>query len=213
MARAVLLDVDGTLVDTNYHHTLAWARALARFELYPPLWRIHRAIGMGGDHLIAAVCDDEAEAQHGDDIRAAEGDLYGELIGEVRPLHGARDLLVALREAGRTTVLASSAKPEEVAHYVELLDAKELVDGVTDAGSVEKTKPDPDIVEGALRCAGAEPGDAIFVGDSRWDCEAAGRAGVTCLALLTGGFGADELRDAGAADVFEDIAALGKRLL
>ncbi len=211
MPRAVLLDVDGTLVDTNYHHALAWARALAAFDLRPPLWRIHRAIGMGGDHLVTALCGEEAEERHGDEIREAEKERYGELIDEVRPLHGARELLEALGDC--TVVLASSAKPEEVAHYVELLDAKDLVAGVTDAGSVDKTKPDPDIVEGALRCAGAEPDEAVFVGDSRWDCEAAGRAGVICLAVMTGGFGEDELRDAGAEEVFDDLPALQRQLL
>ncbi|HEX6389028.1 MAG TPA: HAD family hydrolase [Solirubrobacteraceae bacterium] len=212
MARATLLDVDGTLVDTNYHHALAWARALARCDLRPPLWRIHRAIGMGGDHLVAALCGDEAEEQHGDAVREAEKELYGELIGEVRPLRGARELIVALRDAGKTVVLASSAKPEEVAHYVELLDAGDLVDGITDAGDVDQTKPDPDIVCGALECAGVSPDEAIFVGDSRWDCEAAARAEVACVAVMTGGFGADELTGAGAAEVFEDLAALARYL-
>jgi HAD superfamily hydrolase (TIGR01509 family) len=213
MTRAVLLDVDGTLVDTNYHHVVAWARALAHFDLHPPMWRIHRGIGMGGDHLVAALCGDEAEQRHGDDIRATETERYGELIAEVRPLPGARELLLALRDAGRTLVLASSAKSQEVTHYVGLLQAAELVDGITNAGDVDKTKPDPDIVEGALASAGVDADEAVFVGDSRWDCEAAGRAGVTCLAVMTGGYGEDELRDAGAAKVFDDLAAVRRHLL
>jgi HAD superfamily hydrolase (TIGR01509 family) len=206
VTRAALLDVDGTLVDTNYHHALAWARALARHDLTPPLWRIHRAIGMGGDHLVAELCGDEAEERLGDAIRDAESELYAELIGEVRPLPGARDLLVALDRDGWTTVLASSAKPDEVEHYVGLLDAQDLVTAVTHAEDVDATKPDPDIVNGALERAGAEPADATFLGDSTWDCKAAGRAGVRCLAVRTGGFGVDELREAGAAAVLEDLA-------
>ncbi len=210
--KAALLDIDGTLVDTNYHHALAWSRAFGRHGLTPPLWRIHRAIGMGGDLLVAAVCSDDAESEHGDDIRAAEGELYAELIGEVRPLDGARDLVVDLSEAGLQVVLASSAKPDEVEHYVELLGVADRITGVTDAGDVDATKPQPDLVEAALERAGVDAADAIFVGDSRWDCEAAGRAGVEVVAILTGGYSEAELRDAGAADVYDTLAPVASRL-
>ena len=203
---AALLDVDGTLVDTNYQHALAWYCAFRRHEIVLPLWRVHRHIGMGGDQLIAALCGDEVEESRGDDIRAAEKDLYMELIGEVEPLPGARRLIEALKARGHTVVLASSAKSEEVDHYLDLLDARELVDAWTTSADVEHTKPDPDLVAAGLEKAGGGPG--VMVGDSTWDCEAARRCGIATIGLLTGGFSAQELVDAGAAVVFESIEEL-----
>jgi HAD superfamily hydrolase (TIGR01509 family) len=209
-APAALLDVDGTLVDTNYQHALAWFRALRRNGIVVPIWRIHRLIGMGGDHLVVALCGDATEERLGDQIRDAEKDLYAELIGEVEPLPGARDLVVGLKDRGHAVVLASSAKREEVDHYLDLLDVRDVVDGWTTSADVERTKPDPDLVAAGKEKAGA--GDAVMVGDSTWDCEAARRCGVPTIALLTGGFSGQELREAGAACVFESIAELLERL-
>jgi beta-phosphoglucomutase-like phosphatase (HAD superfamily) len=131
---AAILDIDGTLVDSNYHHAIAWYRALRRHELVLPLWRIHRAIGMGGDQLVEALCGAEVEERLGDDLRAAEGEHYFALIEEVEPLEGARGLIEDLKERGCAVILASSAKPEEVDHYLDLLDARELADGWTTSG-------------------------------------------------------------------------------
>jgi phosphoglycolate phosphatase-like HAD superfamily hydrolase len=205
-----ILDIDGTLVDTNYHHAIAWYRAFRRNRMVLPIWRIHRHIGMGGDQMVPALCGDEVERDLGDDIREAEKDLYGELIGEVEPMDGARELIAELGERGHPVVLASSAKPEEVEHYVELLDARELADGWTTQADVDATKPAPDLVQAALDRAGGAPG--FMVGDSTWDCVAAGRAGVATLAVLTGGFADAELREAGAAAVFESLEELRGRL-
>ncbi len=207
---AALLDVDGTLVDTNYQHALAWFRAFRRHHIVLPIWRIHRQIGMGGDHLVAALCGDHAEQRIGDPIRDAEKDLYAELIGEVEPLPGARDLIDVLKGRGHPVVLASSAKREEVDHYLDLLGVREAVDGWTTSADVEHTKPDPDLVAAGKAKAGG--GDAVMVGDSTWDCEAARRCGVPTIALLTGGFSEQELREAGAVCVFESIAELMERL-
>jgi HAD superfamily hydrolase (TIGR01509 family) len=203
---AALLDVDGTLVDTNYHHALAWYRAFRRHGLVLPLWRIHRHMGMGGDQLIGSLCGDEVDERLGDDIRAAEKDLYMELIDEVEPLPGARRLIEVLKERGHPVVLASSAKSHEVDHYLDLLQARERVDGWTTAADVERTKPHPDLVAAGLERAGGGPG--VMVGDSTWDCEAARRCGVPTIGLLTGGFSDQELVKAGAEVVFESIAAL-----
>jgi HAD superfamily hydrolase (TIGR01509 family) len=203
---AALLDVDGTLVDTNYHHALAWFRAFRRHGIVLALWRIHRHMGMGGDQLVESLCGSEAEERLGDEIRAAEKDLYLELIDEVEPLPDARRLIEFLRERGHAVVLASSAKSHEVDHYLDLLDARELVDGWTTAADVQRTKPHPDLVAAGLEKAGGGPG--VMVGDSTWDCEAARRCGVRTVGLLTGGFSEQELRDAGAEVVFESIAAL-----
>ena len=211
MAKPIaVLDVDGTLVDTNYHHAIAWYRAFREHGLTLPVWRIHRHIGMGGDHLVESLCGEAVEEAKGDDIRAAEKALYMALIEEVEPFRGARELIVDLKERGHAVVLASSAKPDEVDHYLDLLDARELVDDWTDSGDVESTKPEPDLVRAAMDKAGAK--DAVLVGDSTWDCIAAGRAGIATVAVLTGGFAEDELREAGAASVFESIDVLRTRV-
>jgi HAD superfamily hydrolase (TIGR01509 family) len=207
---AAILDVDGTLVDTNYHHALAWYRAFRRNGIILPVWRLHRHVGMGGDQLVAAVAGDEAEEGKGDDIRAAEKELYSELIGEVEPFEGARELLSELKERGHVVVLASSAKEDELDHYLDLLDARELADDWTTSADVEATKPHPDLVLAGIQKAGA--GEAVMIGDTPWDCEAAGRAGVATIAVLTGGFAEEELRGAGAVAVFESIADLRGRL-
>jgi HAD superfamily hydrolase (TIGR01509 family) len=202
-----ILDIDGTLVDTNYQHTIAWHRALRRHGARVAAWRIHRHIGMGGDKVVAALCGEAFEAEHGDDVREAEGGLYMELIGEVEPFAGARDLIEDLKRAGHTVILASSAKPQEVEHYLDLLDARELADAWTASGDVEETKPAPDLVRSALDKAGGD-GEAAMLGDTPWDVKAAAAAGVPTVAVLTGGFSEAELRDAGAVAVFENMEEL-----
>jgi HAD superfamily hydrolase (TIGR01549 family) len=207
---AAILDVDGTLVDTNYHHAIAWYRAFRQSGITLPLWRIHRHMGMGGDQLIASLVGEGFDEQHGDEVRAAEKVLYTELIDEVEALEGARDLIVDLRGRGHDVVLSSSAKATEVDHYLELLDAREIVDGWTTSADVEKTKPEPDLITAAVEKAGG--GDAVMIGDSTWDAEAAKRAGLETIGVLTGGFSDQELRDAGCSVVFESIEELRKRL-
>jgi HAD superfamily hydrolase (TIGR01549 family) len=203
---AAILDIDGTLVDSNYFHAVAWYRALRAHDHTLPMWRIHRAIGMGGDQMIAALLGDEAEERQGDDIRDAEKERYFELIDEVQPLEGARELIEDLKRGGSRVVLASSAKPDEVDHYLDLLDARDLADAWTTSGDVERTKPAPDLVNTALDKIGGGP--AVMIGDSVYDCEAAGNAGVETIAVLTGGFSDSELLKAGARIVFASIAEL-----
>jgi HAD superfamily hydrolase (TIGR01509 family) len=161
---------------------------------------------MGGDKIVAALCGEAFEAEHGDDVREAEGGFYMELIEEVEPFAGARGLIEDLKAAEHTVILASSAKPEEVEHYLDLLDARELADAWTDSGDVGETKPAPDLVRSALDKAGG--GEAVMVGDTPWDVKAAQRAGVETVAVLTGGFSDAELRDAGALAVFENMEEL-----
>jgi HAD superfamily hydrolase (TIGR01509 family) len=132
------------------------------------------------------------------------------LIPEVEPLDGARDLIAGFKEEGRTVILASSAKPDEVEHYLDLLDARDLVDGWTTAGDVEQTKPEPDLVAAAVEKAGG--GKAIMLGDSTWDCESAKRAGLQSVGVLTGGFSREELEEAGATCVFGSIAELRQNM-
>jgi phosphoglycolate phosphatase-like HAD superfamily hydrolase len=207
---AAILDIDGTLVDTNYHHAVAWFRAFRHFDVTLPLYRIHRHIGMGGDQLVGALAGDDFERAHGDAVRALEGDLYMELIDEVRPLAGARDLLRDLKERGHALVLASSAKQHEVDHYLDLLGARDLVEAWTTSADVERTKPDPDLVVTAVDKVGG--GEAVMVGDSTFDCQAAARVDVPTVAILTGGFSSQELRQAGAGWVFESLGELCERL-
>ncbi len=209
MVSAVILDIDGTLVDTNYQHAIAWDRAFARHDVFVELWRIHRHIGMGGDKVVAELAGDEVEDELGDDIRDAESEFYSDLIGEIRVLEGAEALLSALEERNITIVLASSAKPEEAEHYVDLLGARDRVQWTT-SGDVENTKPDADLIEAALEKAGTR--DAIMVGDSVWDVKAAKRAGVETIGVLSGGFPASELSEAGAIEVYESVMGLANDL-
>ena len=211
MAAAVICDIDGTLVDTNYQHAIAWFRAFRQNEVTVPVWRIHRAIGMGGDQLVAALAGDDVESEKGDEIRAAEGPLYMGMIEEVEAFEGASELLAELSEGGHAVVLSSSAKSQEVEHYLDLLSAREIVTAWTTSDDVDETKPEPDLVEVALQKSGADEGDGVMLGDSVWDVEAAKRAGIATVGVLTGGYSEDELRNAGAAEVFESIGALRER--
>jgi HAD superfamily hydrolase (TIGR01549 family) len=207
---AAILDIDGTLVDSNYFHAIAWYRAMVAHDHELPMWRIHRAIGMGGDQMIAALLGDDVEEREGDDIRDTEKERYFELIEEVRPLEGARGLIEDLKRTDHRVVLASSAKPDEVDHYLDLLDARELADAWTTSGDVENTKPAPDLVTSALDKIGGGP--AIMVGDSVYDCEAAANADVETIAVLTGGFSDSELIKSGARIVFASIVELREGL-
>jgi HAD superfamily hydrolase (TIGR01549 family) len=210
MLPAALLDVDGTLVDTNYQHAIAWYRAFRKHDIILPLWRIHRHIGMGGDHMIEALAGNDAEHRIGEDVRAAEKDLYAELIGEIEPMHDARRLILDLRERGHEVVLASSAKAEELDHYLDMLDARDIVNAWTSSADVDATKPHPDLVDTAMDKTKSDA--AVMIGDSTWDCEAARRAGVKTVALLTGGLSDEELRDSGAVAVYESLTDLREHL-
>ena len=210
MSDGVILDIDGTLVDTNYQHALAWYMASRQHGLHLPVWQIHRHIGMGGDQLVTAVAGEDAEREHGDAVRAAHDVLYLAAIQTTSVFDGARKLLEVLKADGRRLVLASSAKEQEVAHYLDLLDARQLADGWTTSGDVDSTKPQPDLVLAALEKLDGR--DAVMVGDTPWDVEAAARAGIDTVAVLTGGFSRAELEQAGAVAVFESIAELRDNL-
>ena len=206
-AIAVVLDVDGTLVDSNYQHALTWHRAFAQHGRAVPAWRAHRAIGMGGDQLVPALTDDEWAAEHGEEVKAAEATLFGEMIDRVAPLPGARAFLELLQVRGHPVVLASSAKANDLDVYLELLGARELVQAWTTSADVERTKPAPDVVLAGLEKLG-KPERAVMIGDSVHDVIAAETAGLPTIALLTGGISTGELEAAGAKQVFEDLLAL-----
>lgn len=202
----VVFDLDGTLVDSTFHHALAWHRAFLTVGHDIPCWRLQRHIGMGGDRLVAAVAGDEVEQELGDRVRAAWEKEYDAMLDEPVLLPGARELLEALRERGLRVVLASSAIPRHAERVLRLLDADERADASLTSEDAERSKPDPELLENAM--ARVDAGASLLVGDSVWDVEAGLRAGIPTAAVLSGGYGEDELRAAGATWVFEDPADL-----
>lgn len=204
---AVLLDVDGSLVDSSWLHTLAWHRALRRLDHAVPMYRIHPLIGMGGDRLVAELVGRDLDGA-GD----AHQEEYEALAGDLRALPGARDLVRAIGEAGAQPVLATSSRPQTLAPARELLDVEELLGDVTDSGDVDASKPSPDIFATALERAGVPPERAVAVGDTGWDMRSAGAAGIPAIGLLTGGWRGRELVAEGAAEVYEDAASLAEDL-
>lgn len=210
MADTAIFDVDGTLVDTNYQHALAWYRAFRRQDITLPIWRLHRAIGMGGDKLVAAVAGDDVEKAHGDALRDAWESEFETMIEEVEPFAGARELLAEVKDRGFRLVLASSGKAKHVEHFLDLIDGKSLADAWTTSEDAEQSKPAPDLVQVAMaKVAGAH---GIMIGDSPWDAIAAGNTGIPAVAVRTGGFSAQELTEAGALSVHDSLVDLRKHL-
>ena len=210
MPLTAIFDIDGTLVDTNYQHALAWYRAFRQHGVVMPIWQIHRAIGIGSDRVVEMLAGEQIEQELGETLRAAEGPLYQEMIDEVEPMKGAHELLHDLKRAGHPVILASSAEEKEAERYIKLLDATEFVDGYTTSADVKQSKPEPDIVHVAIEKAGG--GAAVMIGDSTWDCKAATRAQLPSIGVLTGGFSEQELTEAGATIVFNSVEHLREHL-
>jgi HAD superfamily hydrolase (TIGR01509 family) len=203
---AVLLDIDGTLVDSNFLHVHAWVQAFDEAGHPVDAWRVHRRIGMGSGRLISELLGDDADRLTAR-VKDGHTERYAALTGLLRRFDGARELVRALAGRGAAVVLSTSAAPEEVERLRAVLDVDDVVE-ITGAEDVEEAKPEPDLVQAALDRAGVPAGRAVFVGDSVWDVEAAARAGVPCVGLLSGGTSEAELRDAGAVAVYADAAAL-----
>ena len=189
---------------------MCWYRAFREHGVVLPIWRLHRHVGMGGDNFVPAVAGEEVESRIGDHVRDRWEELFDELIDEVAAFDGAHELMRDLKERGRTVVLASSSIERHLDHYLDLLDARELLDGWTTKDDVEATKPEPDLVQAALEKAGS--GHATMLGDTPWDVEAARKAGLETVCLVTGGFSEQELREAGAVAVFASIPEVRGRL-
>ncbi|WP_280274234.1 HAD family hydrolase [Nocardia wallacei] len=204
---AVLFDVDGTLVDSNYLHARAWHRALREVGAVVPTWRIHRAIGMDGGTLLRTLAPDLAEdaADRADDLHSR---YYLDSADELTLLPGAREILADLHGRGLRVVLATSAPPDELARLRELLDSEPALYAVTGGEDVEDAKPDPTIVRIALDRAGVPPRRAVFVGDAVWDARACVALGVPTIGVLSGGISRAELTGAGAEFVCDDVAEL-----
>ncbi|MER7583734.1 HAD family hydrolase [Kitasatospora sp. NPDC097691] len=205
---AALFDVDGTLLDTSYFHALAWWEALRQYDRTVPAARVHRAIGMGADQLLDHLLGHDRDRDADEAITGAHAALYAARWPAITALPGAADLLRACAGRGRRIVLASSASERELTVLRRVLDADDVIAAATTADDVAATKPAPDLVRAALDRAGAEPRDTVFVGDTVWDVVAAGRAGIPCVAVESGGFSAQELLGAGAAEVHRDTAEL-----
>jgi HAD superfamily hydrolase (TIGR01509 family) len=208
MTRGVLFDLDGTLVDTVYLHAVCWWQALRQHGLDIDTVRAHRAIGMGSDRILDHLAPDRPNKDLDDAIRAAHSALYAQYWDRIRPADGAQDLVRAVGARGLRVVLASSAGPAELAAVRRALDIDQHVDTATGAADARHSKPAPDIVEVALQRSRLDPTDAVFVGDSVWDVHACNALKVPCVGLLTGGWSATELRDAGAVEVHDDPRAL-----
>ena len=206
--KAVLFDVDGTLVDTSYLHAVTWWEAFAQAGHEVPMARVHRAIGMGSDQILDALLPGGRDKDADAGISAAHSALYSVYWSRLRPLPGAAGLLRACHEHGLRVVLASSAGPDELDVLREAIGADDVIDAATSSGDADRSKPAPDLVQVALEKAGLGPAEAVFVGDAVWDAEACQRAGVTCIGVLSGGVSAAELLGAGAVRVYQDPAEI-----
>jgi HAD superfamily hydrolase (TIGR01509 family) len=206
MAKLVVLDVDGTLMDTNYLHTEAWARAFEKAGHRVPREKLHKEIGKGAELLIRRFVDDDETVE---EIQNLHTEFYEGFQKFGHPLPGAKELISSLQDRGYEVWFVTSAKDEELEHHMQELEAEDKIDGVVNSSAVENSKPAPDIFEEALRRAGATADETVALGDARWDVEAARDAGIRTVAVLSGGaFHAQDLEEAGAVAVYEDCAAL-----
>jgi HAD superfamily hydrolase (TIGR01509 family) len=203
MALTVMLDVDGTLVDNSYFHTLAWWYACREHGIQVNMATIHRLIGMGGDQMVPALVGREMT-----ELDEAHSRQYRTHLEEVPVLPGAAELIAELHRREATLAVATSGGPEDLRVLLGKIPTSRLLDHVVTGEDVGRSKPAPDLALVAMRAAGADPDTSVFVGDTRWDVEAAGRARIPCVAVCSGGWSEQELRDAGAVDVHEDVAAL-----
>jgi phosphoglycolate phosphatase-like HAD superfamily hydrolase len=208
---AVLFDMDGTLVDSNYLHVHAWTRAFHDVGIAVESWRIHRSIGMDGARLLESLTGDAD-----DDTRKQAKDLHLRYLREAAPLMrrlpGARELLERIGKLDLQIVLATSSSEDELALSRPVLDCDDLLAAATSSKDVDVAKPEPTIIEVALERAGVGASDAVYVGDAVWDIVACGRAGVRAIGLLSGGVSRAELEKAGAEAVFEDPRELADDL-
>jgi HAD superfamily hydrolase (TIGR01509 family) len=206
LVKAVIFDLDGTLVDTNYLHVEAWARAFAAVGKTVPRTAIHKQVGKGSDKFLPEFVTDEAQARRADELH---GEYYAAMQEHGYPLPGAKALLAALKERDVALWLGTSAKPEELERFIAVLDAKDKLAGIISSEDVEESKPAGDIFAVALERAGVAAAEAVVVGDTVWDVGSARRAGVRVVALLSGGaYSRAELEAAGAVAVYDDCAAL-----
>lgn len=208
--KAVLLDVDGTLVDSNEGHAAAWREALRRHGFDVELATIRPLIGMGGDKMLPLLTGHEEGSPAGRRIAEDRTAIFlAEHLPRIAPFPGVRDLVSRMRHEGLTIVVASSASDEELGALLRVAGIADLLSDSTSSDDADRSKPDPDIVHAALQRAGASPVEALLVGDTRYDVEAGRRAGIPVIALRSGGSPEDAF--AGAAAVYDGPADLLRR--
>lgn len=205
---AVLFDVDGTLVDSTYFHTLAWWLSFRRAGHTVPMTRFHRAIGMGGDKLVAHALGREADGDEEAELKSGHDAIFSTYWPHLVRLEGAREVLERCHAAGAAVVLASSAHQTELEVLREALDADAWITAATSSSDAAESKPAPHIVEAALAAAGVDAAHALFIGDAVWDVEACKRLSLPVIGVCSGGTGAAELRDAGATETYTNVAEL-----
>ena len=207
--KAILFDIDGTLVDSNDAHVAAWQAAFRDVGKDFDDQTVHDQIGKGTDMLVPTLLPDTDEAEQ-ERLGDAHGAIFKDrFLNDIKPFPGAHDLLARVRDAGLHVVLASSASQEELDHYLDLLDARDIVTVTTTADDVENTKPAPDIFATALKkLSPLAPDELIVVGDTPYDIEAAAKCGIAAVGVRSGGFPDDALNDAGAIALYDDVAAL-----
>jgi HAD superfamily hydrolase (TIGR01509 family) len=204
---AVILDIDGTLLDSNDAHADAWVDVGREFGYDIPWEKARRLIGMGGDKVLPALTGLEKNDPAGRRIADRRGEIYrGRYLPTLRPTPGTRALLERMREEGRKLVVATSASADDLDGLLDATGGGDLIESSTSAGDAERSKPDADIVLAALEETGCPPNQVVMIGDTPYDVEAAGRAGVDIIAVRCGGWGDDELR--GAVAIFDDPADL-----
>ncbi|MGZ4659891.1 MAG: HAD family hydrolase [Arthrobacter sp.] len=201
--RGVLFDVDGTLIDSSYIHTVAWWGAFRQYGHDVPMAAIHRLVGMGGARLVDQLLPSGRDREEDEDIMASHGALYASHWPTLRALDGAKDLLGRCHAGGVAVALASSARQRDLEVMRSVLDADAFIDAATSANDAEESKPAPDILEAALKAVGVDAADAVYVGDAVWDMKAAGALGIPAIGLTCGGIHAAELREAGAVEVYD----------
>jgi HAD superfamily hydrolase (TIGR01509 family) len=202
----VVLDIDGTLIDSVYAHVWSWREAFRVVGVHVPTWQVHRAIGMGGDRLVEALTSEAVEASVGDHVRKVQSDLYQDLSSHLTPTPGATALLEDLKTRGLHVVLATSGSRHDAEKAVAILEARRCIDSLVTGDDTRETKPDTEAIHRAVDSVRGRR--ALVIGDATWDMEAARRAGCPAVGVLTGGIGESELREAGATDVHRDPAAL-----
>lgn len=210
-ATAVLFDIDGTLVDSNFLHVEGWGRAFFEVGLFVPAWRIQRAIGADSSQLLDMLIGGESDEVKRK-AKELNTEIYARFTHRLAPFDGARELVQELAATGERVVLATSAPAEELEALLRVLDLEKSTYAVTSAEDVETAKPEPDIIHVALEKGGVTAANAVMIGDATWDMIAAKRAGVASIGLLSGGTGRDELLEAGARAVFDDVADLRDKL-
>jgi HAD superfamily hydrolase (TIGR01549 family) len=208
--KALIFDLDGTLVDSVYTHTLAWQKALTDFGIPCPAWAIHRRIGMSGTLLVKAIAREQRRRLSESDIERLDkrhARLFHQLAPTCSPLPGAQDLLTYLRKSKIPHGIATSGKRAEIKSALKALSlSKNTV--VVDGDMVQQVKPEPDLLLLCRQKLKVKREDCLVVGDAVWDIHAARRAGILSVGLLSGGFGEQELYNAGAMRVYQDIKAL-----